>query len=209
MRGAAILTAGVFLVKLLGALFKIPLNWIIGEDGMGYYTTAYSFYAPVYSLATAGFPVAVSRLTALCCSQKTIRGDSPDSSGVDSPVSGGGTAGNDGAGVRLRPVCPGHGQRKRPARHAAVGAVGGVQLFVRFLSGLLRRNAEYDSHGGFRNSGSSVPAGAGGFRLPGGCCMQEWRSTAFPEPSSDRRQRPSLRQGRRPFPGRPPEPSAG
>ena len=70
LRGAAILTAGVFLVKLLGALFKIPLNWIIGEDGMGYYTTAYSFYAPVYSLATAGFPVAVSRLTALCCSQK-------------------------------------------------------------------------------------------------------------------------------------------
>ena len=51
LRGAAILTAGVFLVKLLGALFKIPLNWIIGEDGMGYYTTAYSFYAPVYSLA--------------------------------------------------------------------------------------------------------------------------------------------------------------
>ena len=62
MRGAAILTAGVFLVKLLGALFKIPLNWIIQEDGMGYFTTAYSFYSPIYSLATAGFPIAISRM---------------------------------------------------------------------------------------------------------------------------------------------------
>ena len=62
LRGAAILTAGVLVVKVLGAVFKIPLNWIIQEDGMGYFTTAYSFYSPIYSLATAGFPIAISRM---------------------------------------------------------------------------------------------------------------------------------------------------
>ena len=61
LRGAAILTAGVLVVKVLGAVFKIPLNWIIQEDGMGYFSTAYSFYNVIFSIATAGFPVAVSR----------------------------------------------------------------------------------------------------------------------------------------------------
>lgn len=65
LRGAMILTLGVIAVKIMGALFKIPLNWIIEEDGMGYFTTAYSFYSPIYSLATAGFPVAISRMVSL------------------------------------------------------------------------------------------------------------------------------------------------
>lgn len=66
LKGAAVLTAGVLAVKVMGAVFKIPLNWIIGEDGMGYFTTAYSFYSPIYSLATAGFPIAISRMVAVC-----------------------------------------------------------------------------------------------------------------------------------------------
>ncbi len=62
LHGALILTAGVLLVKVIGALFKIPLSAIITEDGMGYFSTAYSFYNVIFSLATAGFPVAVSRM---------------------------------------------------------------------------------------------------------------------------------------------------
>lgn len=65
LQGAMILTLGVLAVKLMGAVFKIPLTWIIQEDGMGYFTTAYSFYSPVYSLAAAGFPVAISRMVSL------------------------------------------------------------------------------------------------------------------------------------------------
>lgn len=60
--GAVILTAGMAVVKVIGALFKIPLQHIIGEYGMGLFNVAYNFYGPVFSLATAGFPVAVSRL---------------------------------------------------------------------------------------------------------------------------------------------------
>ena len=62
LHGALILTAAILLVKVIGALFKIPLNWIISEDGMGYFSTAYNFYSPIFSLATAGFPIAIARL---------------------------------------------------------------------------------------------------------------------------------------------------
>lgn len=60
--GAVILTAGMAVVKVIGAVFKIPLQHIIGEYGMGLFNAAYNFYGPIFSLATAGFPVAVSRL---------------------------------------------------------------------------------------------------------------------------------------------------
>ncbi len=62
LHGALILTAGMALVKVIGALFKIPLKYAVGEYGMGLFNVAYNFYGPVFSLATAGFPVAVSRL---------------------------------------------------------------------------------------------------------------------------------------------------
>lgn len=62
IEGSAVLLAATAVVKILGALFKIPLNNILGELGAGYYTTAYDLYLPIFSLATAGVPVAVSRI---------------------------------------------------------------------------------------------------------------------------------------------------
>lgn len=64
LQGALILTIGIVIVKLAGFLFKIPLNGIIGANGMGYFNTAYMFYSVLYSLATAGFPVAIARMVA-------------------------------------------------------------------------------------------------------------------------------------------------
>ncbi len=60
--GALLLTGGMAAVKVLGALFKIPLQGIVGAYGMGLFHTAYHYLGPVFTLATAGFPVAVSRL---------------------------------------------------------------------------------------------------------------------------------------------------
>lgn len=62
--GAAVLMAAALVVKVIGALFKIPLTRILGGGGMGYFMTAYGFFNPIYALSVAGFPVAVSRLTA-------------------------------------------------------------------------------------------------------------------------------------------------
>lgn len=62
LHGALILTLGVFIVKLVGGMFKVPLTWIIEEEGLGYFNTAYHFYSPIFSLATAGFPIAIARM---------------------------------------------------------------------------------------------------------------------------------------------------
>lgn len=62
LQGALILTAGMAVVKVIGALFKIPLKYAIGEYGMGLFNVAYNFYGPIFSLATAGFPIAIARM---------------------------------------------------------------------------------------------------------------------------------------------------
>lgn len=61
--GAILLGFAGLLVKLLGALFRIPLGNIIGDDGMGYYQTAYPIYNLFLTIATAGIPTAISRMT--------------------------------------------------------------------------------------------------------------------------------------------------
>ena len=62
--GAAILTVGVIIMKLLGFIYKIPLGNILGDEGYSMFTSAYSIYFIFFTLATAGLPVALSRLIA-------------------------------------------------------------------------------------------------------------------------------------------------
>lgn len=62
IQGAMILTLGMFIVKLVGALFKIPLESVIKEYGMGLFNVAYNFYGPIHSLTIAGLPIAISRM---------------------------------------------------------------------------------------------------------------------------------------------------
>ncbi len=58
--GVAILTLASILVKVIGMFYKIPLTYVLGDEGMGYFNAAYTIYAWLYMLSTAGFPVAVS-----------------------------------------------------------------------------------------------------------------------------------------------------
>ncbi len=60
--GAFTLIVGAIVVKIIGAVFKIPLTNILGGVGMGFYMSAYGIFGPIYSMSVAGFPVAVSRL---------------------------------------------------------------------------------------------------------------------------------------------------
>ena len=62
--GAIILLISTSLVKVIGAVFKIPLSNLIGDLGFGYFSSAYDLFTPIYSLAMAGLPIAVSRLVA-------------------------------------------------------------------------------------------------------------------------------------------------
>lgn len=62
LHGALILIMAIAIEKVIGAIYKIPLSWIITPLGYGYFQNAYSIYSPLFSLATAGFPIAISRL---------------------------------------------------------------------------------------------------------------------------------------------------
>ncbi|MBQ7603990.1 MAG: polysaccharide biosynthesis protein, partial [Clostridia bacterium] len=58
--GVAALTIGNILVKLLGLALKVPLRELLTDEGMAYYNNAYDIYAAMFTVATAGLPVAVS-----------------------------------------------------------------------------------------------------------------------------------------------------
>lgn len=62
MKGAAILAAAAFITKLLGAVYKIPYQNITGNEGMFVYQQVYPLYSTLLTVATAGFPIAVSKL---------------------------------------------------------------------------------------------------------------------------------------------------
>ncbi len=61
LHGAAWLALGVIVVKIIGALYKFPLQMIIGDEGYSYFTTAYDIYSVLLAVSTAGLPLALSR----------------------------------------------------------------------------------------------------------------------------------------------------
>ena len=64
LHGAAILTIGVIIMKILGAIYKIPLGNILGDYGYGIFLATYNVYNIFFTLSTAGLPVALSRMIA-------------------------------------------------------------------------------------------------------------------------------------------------
>ena len=73
LHGAAILTVGVIIMKLLGFIYKIPLGNILGDEGYSMFTSAYNIYYVFFTLATAGLPVALSRLVAEADAEGRVR----------------------------------------------------------------------------------------------------------------------------------------
>ena len=62
LHGTMLLAMATAIVKVIGALYKIPLNAIIGAQGFGYFNTAYEIYNVLLMISTAGLPVAMSRM---------------------------------------------------------------------------------------------------------------------------------------------------
>lgn len=60
--GVAILTIGTILVKIIGALYKIPLVNILGKSAYGDFNAAYNIYNFFLTISTAGLPVALSKM---------------------------------------------------------------------------------------------------------------------------------------------------
>ena len=49
-------------IKVIGAIYKIPLTAYIGAVGRGYFAAAYTVCLPVHALTMGCLPVALSRL---------------------------------------------------------------------------------------------------------------------------------------------------
>ena len=62
LHGAALLALATAAVKLIGAFYKIPLKMIVGDQGFGYFSSAYDIYSLLLIISTAGLPVAMSRM---------------------------------------------------------------------------------------------------------------------------------------------------
>lgn len=66
LKNTAILFVSMAITKIVGALFKIPLANLLGGTGMGYFSTAYGLYSPIFALTAAGVPTVIMRTTARC-----------------------------------------------------------------------------------------------------------------------------------------------
>ncbi len=80
LKGAMVLSISMIVVKLCGMIYKIMLTRIysmFGDDfagiGTGLFTNAYEIYIPLFTLATAGFPIAVSRLISESIAQERYK----------------------------------------------------------------------------------------------------------------------------------------
>lgn len=73
LQGALILSVAAVISKVVGALFKIPLQKMAGMVAWGYFEIAYQFYMPIYTIAIAGLPLAVSRMVSESIALKQYR----------------------------------------------------------------------------------------------------------------------------------------
>ena len=64
LHGAAILTAGVIIMKILGFLYKMSIGNILVDDGYSLFYASYNVYNVFLTLSTAGLPIALARMIA-------------------------------------------------------------------------------------------------------------------------------------------------
>lgn len=61
MQGSILAVAGI-IVRIIGIFYRIPMINIIGEEGNGYYTSAYSIYSLFLIISSYSFPIALSKI---------------------------------------------------------------------------------------------------------------------------------------------------
>ena len=62
LKGAMILTISIVVVKIIGALFKVLFANVVDGVGNGLFNSAYELYNVIFTVASAGFPIALSRM---------------------------------------------------------------------------------------------------------------------------------------------------
>ena len=77
LKGAAVLTMSMVIVKVFGLVDKVVLTSIFGmlgseyaSFGLGLYSNAYEIFVVIFTVATGGLPIAISRLVSESTAQK-------------------------------------------------------------------------------------------------------------------------------------------
>ena len=60
--GAIVLGVASILCKIIGAVFRVPLTYLIGVDGVGIYQLVFPVYALFLVIASSGVPVSISKI---------------------------------------------------------------------------------------------------------------------------------------------------
>ncbi len=60
IKGAFSLTLSTLIVKLIGFIYKLPLSYILTDEGMGYFNGAYTIFSFFFLLCQGGVPRAIS-----------------------------------------------------------------------------------------------------------------------------------------------------
>lgn len=64
VKGTFILTIAGLLSKIIGSVFRIPLQNIAGDEVLGIFSLVYPVYMVALTLSVAGIPLAISKLIA-------------------------------------------------------------------------------------------------------------------------------------------------
>lgn len=72
IQGSILAFAGI-LVRVIGLIYRIPLNRILGESGMGYYGTAFEIYNVLILLSSQSMPLAVSKIVSEMLEKKQYK----------------------------------------------------------------------------------------------------------------------------------------
>ena len=67
IKGGFVMQAGILalagiIVRIIGLLYKSPLNTIIGDLGAGYYSTAYNMYTIILLISSYSIPSAIAKV---------------------------------------------------------------------------------------------------------------------------------------------------
>lgn len=63
-KGIAVLVFGSLIAKALGAVYRVPLTWILGAEGLGVYQLVFPVFSLILVLSSTAFPTAISKLIA-------------------------------------------------------------------------------------------------------------------------------------------------
>lgn len=64
LKGAMILSVGAMISKILGIIYRIPLDRILGDAGNGYFGSAYQVYVIILTLTATAIPAGLAKLIA-------------------------------------------------------------------------------------------------------------------------------------------------